>query len=111
MRLVASSNVNADLIRTPQELAQIAILGAFLHRDILITASQEDEVAGTRVAIRSRDEELLDSEIARLVAISSTVRDQSVDEVLTEVRRQLQRWGYPMEGKPSDNRPFGAGIE
>jgi hypothetical protein len=111
MRPVATSQAKIDLIATREELGQLAILGAFLARDVLITATEEERDHGSQVAITSRGERFIEEEIASLVAICGVVRDQSVDQVLDEVRRLLKQWTYPVEGKPSDNRPFGAGLD
>jgi hypothetical protein len=110
MRPFAKSTVKVDLIQTREKLGQLAILGAFLARDILITAADEDQPGGSQVVFHSRDDQFLESEIAALVAICGVARDEPVEKLLVEVRRLLEKWGYPLEGKPSDARPFGAGV-
>jgi hypothetical protein len=79
-------------------------------KNVLITAPEYEGAGGSQVEISSRTNLFLETEIASLTALCGVVRDQSVDDVLQEVRRRLTQWGYPMKGKPSDNRPSGAGI-
>ena len=89
----------------------LAILGRFLGRDVLITATEVDHDHGSQVVIGRRDDYFIEVEIASLVAICVVVRDQSVDQVSKQVRRRLDQCGYPMEGKPSDSRPLGDGVK
>lgn len=112
MRAIAKSSVTVDLILTREELGELAKLGAFLGRDVILTVSEEespDSIARQKAMFESRHDQWLISEIAGLVAIYSVASDRAVDDVLTEARQILDRWGFPLSGKPSDNRPLGAG--
>lgn len=111
MRPKAQSTVQVDLIGTREELGELAKLGGFLSRDALITAADDEHRYGSKVVLHSREDQWLETEIAALVAICGVVRDRPVDGILAEVRDTLERWGYPVQGKPSDGRPFGSGPE
>ena len=106
--------IRVEGITERDEIGELAKLATALGLRVEIVPPNEavEEGRDNSVAFlehRSPDRWLTDL-AAGVVAVEAVTRDVAVDTVLEQVRKKFETWHFgPLDRKPSDNRPFGAG--
>ena len=102
MRPMATSTVNVDWIRTKEEVGELAKIGTFLSRDVLVAAPSQPTSGKSEVTIHSRESQFLETEIVHLLTICSWARNRTVDQIIDELRRLFAQAQYLTDKKPSE---------
>jgi len=114
MHAQGGAQIRVEGIRERSDVAEVAKLATALGFRVEIVPPSEAAEEGQISIVaflghRSADRWLTDL-AAGVVAVEAVTRDLAVDTVLEQVRTKFEDWHFgPLDTKPSDNRPFGAG--
>lgn len=114
MHAQGGAQIRVEGISERDEVGELAKLATFLGYRLELIPPTEAAEAGSDSTVAFLGHKLTDRWLtdlaASVVAVESVTRDLAVDTVLEQVRKKIEGWHFgPMDRKPSDNRPFGAG--